>query len=111
MYEERAAARDGRLWPGDQLVQVNGIDLTNARHEDAISALRQSPAHVRLTVYRDQQATKDGAVVVKEHVGEEEEPRQDEEKVQDEDEYDKMLSVELKHTPGRSLGVNIMGNR
>ncbi|XP_033636742.1 multiple PDZ domain protein-like isoform X3 [Asterias rubens] len=111
VYEERAAARDGRLWPGDQLVQVNGIDLTNARHEDAISALRQSPAHVRLTVYRDQQATKDGAVVVKEHVGEEEEPRQDEEKVQDEDEYDKMLSVELKHTPGRSLGVNIMGNR
>ncbi|KAG9473167.1 hypothetical protein GDO78_014015 [Eleutherodactylus coqui] len=43
VYEEGAAARDGRLWAGDQILEVNGLDLRNASHEDAITALRQTP--------------------------------------------------------------------
>ncbi|XP_009326432.1 PREDICTED: multiple PDZ domain protein [Pygoscelis adeliae] len=42
VYEEGAASKDGRLWAGDQILEVNGIDL------------RQTPQKVRLTVYRDE---------------------------------------------------------
>uniref|UniRef100_A0A3B3UHB9 PDZ domain-containing protein n=1 Tax=Poecilia latipinna TaxID=48699 RepID=A0A3B3UHB9_9TELE len=54
VYEEGAAARDGRLWAGDQILEVNGVDLRGASHEEAIAALRQTPAKVRLTVLRDE---------------------------------------------------------
>uniref|UniRef100_A0A8C6XQ79 PATJ crumbs cell polarity complex component n=1 Tax=Naja naja TaxID=35670 RepID=A0A8C6XQ79_NAJNA len=59
VYEEGAAARDGRLWAGDQILEVNGIDLRNASHEDAITALRQTPPKVQLVVYRDEAHYKD----------------------------------------------------
>ncbi|XP_010141503.1 PREDICTED: multiple PDZ domain protein [Buceros rhinoceros silvestris] len=41
VYEEGAASKDGRLWAGDQILEVNGIDL-------------RTPQKVRLTVYRDE---------------------------------------------------------
>ncbi|XP_022092287.1 multiple PDZ domain protein-like isoform X2 [Acanthaster planci] len=103
VYEHGAAARDGRLWPGDQLIQVNGIDLTNIKHDGAIAALRQSPSQVCLRVFRDQQSMSQGAV---DEEGEEPEVEEEE---KPEDEYDEMLSVELRHTRGRSLGLNVVG--
>ncbi|XP_064902187.1 multiple PDZ domain protein isoform X22 [Columba livia] len=54
VYEEGAAFKDGRLWAGDQILEVNGIDLRNATHDEAINVLRQTPQKVRLTVYRDE---------------------------------------------------------
>uniref|UniRef100_A0A3B5LME0 PDZ domain-containing protein n=1 Tax=Xiphophorus couchianus TaxID=32473 RepID=A0A3B5LME0_9TELE len=59
VYEEGAAARDGRLWAGDQILEVNGVDLRGASHEEAIAALRQTPAKVRLTVLRDEARFRD----------------------------------------------------
>ncbi|XP_056132002.1 inaD-like protein [Lampris incognitus] len=86
VYEEGAAARDGRLWAGDQILEVNGVDLRGAAHEDAICALRQTPAKVRLTVLRD------------------------EAQYRDEENLD-VFKVELQKKSGRGLGLSIVGKR
>ncbi|XP_078532022.1 multiple PDZ domain protein isoform X5 [Lissotriton helveticus] len=86
VYEEGAASKDGRLWAGDQILEVNGIDLRNATHDEAINVLRQTPQKVRLTVYRDEAQYKE------------------------EDMYD-MLTVELQKKPGKGLGLSIVGKR
>ncbi|XP_007576644.1 inaD-like protein isoform X4 [Poecilia formosa] len=86
VYEEGAAARDGRLWAGDQILEVNGVDLRGASHEEAIAALRQTPAKVRLTVLRD------------------------EARFRDEENLDR-FQVELQKKSGRGLGFSIVGKR
>ncbi|XP_038554578.1 inaD-like protein isoform X2 [Micropterus salmoides] len=86
VYEEGAAARDGRLWAGDQILEVNGVDLRGASHEEAIAALRQTPAKVRMTVLRD------------------------EAQYRDEENLD-VFKVELQKKSGRGLGLSIVGKR
>lgn len=67
-------------------LQVNGIDLRNATHDEAINVLRQTPQKVRLTVYRDEAQYKE------------------------EDMYD-VLNIELQKKPGKGLGLSIVGKR
>lgn len=67
-------------------VQVNGVDLRGASHEEAIAALRQTPARVRLTVLRD------------------------EAQYRDEENLD-VFKVELQKKSGRGLGLSIVGKR
>lgn len=86
VYEEGAASKDGRLWAGDQILEVNGIDLRAASHDEAIHVLRQTPQKVRLTVYRDETQYKE------------------------EDLWDS-FSVELHKKPGQGLGLSIVGRR
>uniref|UniRef100_A0A8C9FF74 Multiple PDZ domain crumbs cell polarity complex component n=1 Tax=Pavo cristatus TaxID=9049 RepID=A0A8C9FF74_PAVCR len=86
VYEEGAASKDGRLWAGDQILEVNGIDLRSATHDEAINVLRQTPQKVRLTVYRDEAQYKE------------------------EDMYD-VLIIELQKKPGKGLGLSIVGKR
>ncbi|XP_072373278.1 multiple PDZ domain protein isoform X17 [Scyliorhinus torazame] len=86
VYEEGAAAKDGRLWAGDQILEVNGIELRVATHDEAINVLRQTPQKVQLTVYRDEGHYKE------------------------EDMYD-LLIVELQKKPGKGLGLSIVGKR
>ncbi|XP_066576476.1 multiple PDZ domain protein isoform X3 [Amia ocellicauda] len=86
VYEEGAASKDGRLWAGDQILEVNGIDLRIATHDEAINVLRQTPQRVRLTVYRDEAQYKE------------------------EDMWD-VFFVELQKKPGEGLGLSIVGKR
>ncbi|XP_031824862.1 inaD-like protein isoform X2 [Sarcophilus harrisii] len=86
VYEEGAAARDGRLWAGDQILEVNGIDLRNASHEEAITALRKTPQKVQLVVYRDEAHYKD-------------------------EENLEIFPVDLQKKTGRGLGLSIVGKR
>ncbi|XP_042367906.1 multiple PDZ domain protein isoform X2 [Plectropomus leopardus] len=86
VYEEGAASKDGRLWAGDQILEVNGIDLRAASHDEAINVLRQTPQRVRLTVYRDEAQYKE------------------------EDLWDS-FTVELHKQPGQGLGLSIVGRR
>uniref|UniRef100_A0A8C4XA42 Multiple PDZ domain protein n=1 Tax=Erpetoichthys calabaricus TaxID=27687 RepID=A0A8C4XA42_ERPCA len=86
VYEEGAASKDGRLWAGDQILEVNGINLRSATHDEAINVLRQTPQKVRLTVYRDEAQYK-------------------------EDDMWDTFSVELHKQPGESLGLSIVGKR
>uniref|UniRef100_A0A8D3D4Z9 Multiple PDZ domain crumbs cell polarity complex component n=1 Tax=Scophthalmus maximus TaxID=52904 RepID=A0A8D3D4Z9_SCOMX len=86
VYEEGAASKDGRLWAGDQILEVNGIDLRAASHDEAINVLRQTPHRVRLVVYRDEAQYKE------------------------EDLWDS-FTVELHKMPGQGLGLSIVGRR
>ncbi|XP_062304988.1 multiple PDZ domain protein isoform X3 [Osmerus eperlanus] len=86
VYEEGAASKDGRLWAGDQILEVNGIDLRVATHDEAINVLRQTPPRVRLSVYRD------------------------EAQYREEDMWDS-FSLELLKKPGQGLGLSIVGRR
>ncbi|XP_014404740.1 PREDICTED: inaD-like protein isoform X3 [Myotis brandtii] len=86
VYEEGAAARDGRLWAGDQILEVNGVDLRNASHEEAITALRHTPQKVRLVVYRDETHYRD-------------------------EENLEFFPVDLQKKAGRGLGLSIVGKR
>uniref|UniRef100_A0A674F473 Multiple PDZ domain crumbs cell polarity complex component n=1 Tax=Salmo trutta TaxID=8032 RepID=A0A674F473_SALTR len=86
VYEDGAASKDGRLWAGDQILEVNGIDLRIATHDEAINVLRQTPQRVRLSVYRDEAQYKE------------------------EDLWD-AFTVELNKKPGQGLGLSIVGRR
>ncbi|KAJ8247757.1 hypothetical protein GJAV_G00249950 [Gymnothorax javanicus] len=86
IYEGGAAAQDGRLWAGDQILEVNGIDLRMASHDEAMNALRQTPQRVRLTVWRE------------------------ENQYREEDLWD-VFSVELPKPLAGGLGLAVVGKR
>ncbi|XP_030643551.1 multiple PDZ domain protein [Chanos chanos] len=87
-----SAHRDGRLQTGDQILEVNGIDLRMATHEEALSVLRLSPQRVRLCVFRNYAAhTQQNRVT---HAPE--------------DMWD-LFSVELEPDRGQGLGFSIVG--
>ncbi|KAJ8262304.1 hypothetical protein GJAV_G00164950 [Gymnothorax javanicus] len=86
VYEEGAASKDGRLWAGDQILEVNGIDLRLATHDEAINVLRQTPQQVRLSVIREEAPYKEEGVW-------------------------ELLFVELEKRAGQSLGLSIVGKR
>ncbi|NXG36556.1 PTN13 phosphatase, partial [Dromaius novaehollandiae] len=46
------AKSDGRLRPGDRLIKVNDMDVTNMSHTDAVNFLRAAPKTVRLVLGR-----------------------------------------------------------
>ncbi|XP_062333566.1 multiple PDZ domain protein [Osmerus eperlanus] len=79
-----AAQRDGRLWAGDQIQEVNGMDLRQASHEEAIAVLRLTPQRLRLIVFRHQEA------------------------YQEEDLWD-VFSLELQPRRGQGLGLATVG--
>ena len=52
VYEKGAAHKDGRLRPGDQILEVMHENLRNVSHSHALHALRQTPNRVRLVIHR-----------------------------------------------------------
>ncbi|MGH0127135.1 UNVERIFIED_CONTAM: hypothetical protein FKN15_030484 [Acipenser sinensis] len=54
VYREGIIARDGRLLPGDMILKVNGIDISNVPHCYALTVLKQPCQLLRLTVLREQ---------------------------------------------------------
>ncbi|KAF8794085.1 Multiple PDZ domain protein like [Argiope bruennichi] len=86
VYPDGAAALDGRLRPGDQILEVNGEDLRDALHEHAITVLRQTPNLVQMVVYREEGQS------------------------HEEDAFE-TLDVELYKKPGRGLGLSIVGRK
>ncbi|KAM8843299.1 multiple PDZ domain protein-like isoform 2-T2 [Synchiropus picturatus] len=51
-----AAQRDGRLQAGDQILEVNGIDLRLATHDEAIGVLRLTTQRVHMRIFRHHEA-------------------------------------------------------
>lgn len=72
--------------PGDQILEVNGESFRNITHSRALAVLRQTPAKVRIMVYRDETSLKD-------------------------DDMLDIIEVELLKKPGRGLGLSIVGRR
>ncbi|XP_028255519.1 multiple PDZ domain protein [Parambassis ranga] len=79
-----AAQRDGRMQAGDQILEVNGIDLRQATHDEAIAMLRLTTQRVRLCVFRHQEGYRE------------------------EDLWD-VFSLELRPCPGEGLGFSTVG--
>ncbi|KAM9856979.1 LOW QUALITY PROTEIN: multiple PDZ domain protein [Aulostomus maculatus] len=79
-----AAQRDGRLRAGDQILEVNGIDLRQATHDEAIGVLRLTTQRVHLCVFRHQEAYRE------------------------EDLWD-VFSLELRPDHGKGLGFTTVG--
>jgi membrane-associated protease RseP (regulator of RpoE activity) len=50
VYPDGAAAKDGRLKPGDQILEVNNEDFRSITHNRALAALRQTPAKVEVDI-------------------------------------------------------------
>lgn len=46
------ALSDGRIHPGDRIVQVNGTDISSMSHAEAITFLRNAPESVTLKLFR-----------------------------------------------------------
>ncbi|CAJ0565111.1 unnamed protein product, partial [Mesorhabditis spiculigera] len=90
VYPDGAAAADGRLRPGDQVLEVNNQSLRNVTHETAIQHLRRTPNRVKLQVYRDvnlQRCLLDPTQIYN------------------------IIELELTKKPGRGLGLSIVGRK
>ncbi|CAF2616811.1 unnamed protein product [Rotaria sp. Silwood2] len=85
IYEGCAAQRDGRLLVGDQILEVNSIDLRSAIHEEAIQALRQTTSIIRMIIFRG-------------------------EMVDEENKFD-IITVDFIKKSGKGLGFSIIGRR
>jgi partitioning defective protein 3 len=55
-WRQGAAIEDGRLKPGDRLLEVNGTDMNGKSQSDAVSVLRDVPTGTKviLTVSRQE---------------------------------------------------------
>ncbi|EJD74656.1 multiple PDZ domain-containing protein [Loa loa] len=90
VYPDGAAAVDGRLKPGDQVLEVNGVSLRGVSHEQAILLLRRTPTKVSLLIYRDvnlQLSLLDPTQIYN------------------------IFEIELTKKPGRGLGLSIVGRK
>jgi InaD-like protein len=72
------------LLVGDQILEVNSIDLRSATHEEAIQALRQATTIVRILVLRGKMLT---------------------EMTNEQDKFD-VITIELIKKSGKGLGMN-----
>jgi len=81
VYEAGAAHKDGRLRPGDQILEVMREDLRSVTHSLALHALRQTPNRVRLVIHRE------------------------------DDEIYEQMDVELVKKRDRGLGLSIVGKK
>jgi len=87
VYPDGAAAKDKRLKPGDQILDVNGEGFRSITHSRALAVLRQTPAKVKMTVFRDESCTKEDDIMLD------------------------LIDVELMKKSGRGLGLSIVGRR
>ncbi|XP_052398900.1 ligand of Numb protein X 2 isoform X5 [Carassius gibelio] len=57
VYRDGVIARDGRLLAGDQILQVNNVDISNVPHSFARSTLSRPCAALQLTVLRERRCS------------------------------------------------------
>ncbi|XP_030625781.1 ligand of Numb protein X 2a [Chanos chanos] len=62
VYRDGVIARDGRLLAGDQILQVNNVDISNVPHNFARSTLARPCATLQLTVLRERRCAARPAV-------------------------------------------------
>ncbi|KFM81281.1 Tyrosine-protein phosphatase non-receptor type 13, partial [Stegodyphus mimosarum] len=56
------AVSDGRIQPGDQILEVNGTTISSMSHSEAISFLRNTPSTVTLKLYRGETIATSGGL-------------------------------------------------
>jgi len=90
VFPDGLVASDGRLQPGDQIIEINGIDMTCASHAQVCAALRKMTSVLRLGVYRERIEKYGGRVNV--------------------NNTEELLTVTLERQPGKHLGIRISGS-
>nr|XP_042905145.1 multiple PDZ domain protein isoform X2 [Parasteatoda tepidariorum] len=83
IYANGAAALDGRLKPGDQILEISKHDVRGATHVEAINLLRHSIPVVELRIYRHKETSEVSSLAE--------------------------FTVEFFKKPGRGLGLSIVG--
>lgn len=53
VFPDGLIAQDGRLQAGDQIIEIEGSDMTNASHHQVCTALRKTSPVLRLGIYRE----------------------------------------------------------
>jgi len=86
VYPDGAAASDGRLRPGDVILQVNDECLRQMPHDQAIVALRQTPSTVKMLIFREDDSTNYA------------------------DNYE-IIDIDLYKKPGKGLGLSYVGRK
>jgi len=92
VFPDGLVASDGRLQPGDQIIEINGCDMTCATHAQVCAALRKMSSVLRLGVYRER-IEKYGRMA-NTNLGVNEE----------------LLTVTLERQTGKHLGIRISGS-
>merc|ERR1719278_1382257 len=90
VFPEGLIAQDGRLRPGDQIIEINGVDMTCANHLQVCAALRKMTSVLRLGVYRERIEKYGGRAAVSS--------------------LEDLLTVTLERQPGKHLGIRISGS-
>ena len=103
IYQNGAAFCDKRLAIGDQILRVNNIDLTNATHEQALNALRQTSDFVRLLIPR--------GFLASEELKANKSTRSHAKKIIEEEQFLNILNIELVKKFAKGLGFSIIGRR
>lgn len=101
IYPGGAAALDGRLQAGDQLVEVNGTDLTNCSHHQVLSTLKNGGASVRLAVYREQLESTSLGMAAPEL----------QQQLSSSTTGERSFQVILDRAPGKPLGIRVVEKR
>lgn len=63
-----AAVEDGRLKPGDRLLEVNGVEMTGKSQADAVAVLRNAPPGSRVKIVVSRQEDVNGPTLPREIV-------------------------------------------
>ncbi|KAL4225196.1 PDZ domain binding [Mactra antiquata] len=87
IFPDGVIHRDGRLQPGDQILEVNGEDLTQTTHYNARTVLTHYTPMCCLTVYREK--AEDDRPIEKEEI----------------------LKICLHKAKGKQLGIKLVGKR
>ncbi|PAA92173.1 hypothetical protein BOX15_Mlig014573g1, partial [Macrostomum lignano] len=120
IYIDGLVAKDGRLRPGDQILEVNGVDLTQATHCQAKRALSQLTPFCRLSVYRELGAVPsdqdedndDEACWAQQQQQQQLQLRQLHQQRQEQQEHQTvLLTVSLFKRAGKRLGIKLVGKK
>jgi len=94
VFPDGLVASDGRLQPGDQIIEINGIDMTCATHTQVCAALRKMSSVLRLGVYRERIEKYGRAGSAVSTLADNED----------------LLTVSLERQTGKHLGIRISGS-
>ncbi|XP_038136556.1 par-3 family cell polarity regulator beta a isoform X1 [Cyprinodon tularosa] len=103
ILQRGAAVKDGRLQPGDRILEVNGVDMTGRTQEELVAMLRSTKQGETVSVLVSRQ---EDIFLPRELKGEEASS-----KVMEDGREQLMYEIPLNETGSAGLGVSLKGNR
>eukprot|EP00095_Tigriopus_kingsejongensis_P008584 maker-scaffold446_size168061-snap-gene-0.26 protein:Tk08584 transcript:maker-scaffold446_size168061-snap-gene-0.26-mRNA-1 annotation:"hypothetical protein LOTGIDRAFT_103997" len=98
IYQDGLLAQDGRLRPGDQIIEINGMDMTRAKHGQVCACLRKMGSVLRLGIYRERIEKYSMEVSKRSRATVVDVPRSEE-----------LLTITLERETSKQLGIRLSG--